>query len=324
MALPGVLRRWTMCLMALWLACHVHAQTFPDRPIRIVNPFSAGGGGDLSVRAIADKLSKRLGVPVVIDTRPGASGLIGAQMVASAPPDGYTLLMGYDGSVAIASQLLKTTVNPLKDLTPITKLADSPMVFLAHPSLKVQSLKEVIDLARRDNKELAYGSAGAGTTHHMVGELLASKAGVKLLHVPYKGGSAAVMDAVAGQVPLVVTVPPTALPFVQDGRLKALAVTGKDRMSLMPDVPTVKEQGFPDFEVVSWYSLLAPARTPKPIVELLQAAVAEVLNDAEVREAYTKVGFIPVGNRPEVFSAQLQADYQRWGALIKSARIAIE
>jgi tripartite-type tricarboxylate transporter receptor subunit TctC len=324
MALPGVLRRWTMCLMALWLACHVHAQNFPDRPIRIVNPFSAGGGGDLSVRAIADKLSKRLGVPVVIDTRPGASGLIGAQMVATAPPDGYTLLMGYDGSVAIASQLLKTTVNPLKDLTPITKLADSPMVFLAHPSLKVQSLKEVIDLVRRDNRELAYGSAGAGTTHHMVGELLASKAGVKLLHVPYKGGSAAVMDAVAGQVPLVVTVPPTALPFVQDGRLKALAVTGKDRMSLMPDVPTVKEQGFPDFEVVSWYSLLAPARTPKPIVDLLQAAVAEVLNDAEVREAYTKVGFIPVGNRPEVFAAQLQADYQRWGALIKSARIAIE
>ena len=132
------------------------------------------------------------------------------------------------------------------------------------------------------------------------------------------------MDAVAGQVPLVVTVPPTALPFVQDGRLKALAVTSKDRMALMPDVPTVKEQGFPDFEVVSWYSLLAPARTPKPIVELLQAAVAEVLNDAEVREAYTKVGFIPVGNRPEVFAAQLQADYQRWGALIKSARIAIE
>ena len=173
MALPGVLKRWTMCLMALWLASQAHAQNFPDRPIRIVNPFSAGGGGDLSVRAIADKLSKRLGVPVVIDTRPGASGLIGAQMVASAPPDGYTLLMGYDGSVAIASQLLKTTVNPLKDLTPITKLADSPMVFLAHPSLKVQSLKEVIDLARRDNKELAYGSAGAGTTHHMVGELLA-------------------------------------------------------------------------------------------------------------------------------------------------------
>lgn len=324
MAALGGLKRSMMCLMALWLACHVHAQTFPDRPIRIVNPFSAGGGGDLSVRAIADKLSKRLGVPVVIDTRPGASGLIGAQMVASAAPDGYTLLMGYDGSVAIASQLLKTTVNPLKDLTPITKLADSPMVFLAHPSLKVQSLKEVIDLARRDNKELAYGSAGAGTTHHMVGELLASKAGVKLLHVPYKGGSAAVMDAVAGQVPLVVTVPPTALPFVQDGRLKALAVTSKDRMALMPDVPTVKEQGFPDFEVVSWYSLLAPARTPKPIVELLQAAVAEVLNDAEVREAYTKVGFIPVGNRPEVFAAQLQADYQRWGALIKSARIAIE
>ncbi len=317
--------KWLMTgLMALWLMGHAQAQSFPDRAIRIVNPFSAGGGGDLSVRAIADKLSKRLGVPVVIDTRPGASGLIGAQMVASAPPDGYTLLMGYDGSIAIASQLLKTSIQPLKDFVPITKLADSPMVFLAHPSLKVQTLKEVIELARRDDKELAFGSAGAGTTHHMVGELLASKAGVKLLHVPYKGGSAAVMDAVAGQVPLVVTVPPTALPFVQDGRLKALAVIGKDRMGLMPDVPTVKEQGFPDFEVVSWYSLLAPARTPRAIVDKLQAAVADVLNDAEVREAYTKVGFIPVGNRPDVFAAQLQADMQRWGALIKSARIVIE
>lgn len=294
---------------------------FPSKPIRIVMPFAPGGGGDLSVRVISEKLGQRLGTTVVVDNKPGASGFIGAQGVATAPPDGHTLLMGYDGSLVIATHIIKPPFNPLTDLVPVTKLADSPLVLLAHPSVKANTIKELVELSKKEPSGLAYGSAGKGTTHHMVGELLAQKTGMKLLHVPYKGGSAAVTDAVAGQIPLVVTVLPTAVGFIKDGRLKPIAVTSRERLPQLPDVPTVSEQGVRDFDVVSWYSIFAPAKTPTAIIDKLQAAIAEVLQDPEVRDAYMKVGFVPVGNKPDQLAAQYKSDYARWAVVVKAANI---
>lgn len=311
-ALAAVLLQATICLAQ---------PSFPERPIRIIMPFAPGGGGDLSVRALQENLSKRLGVPIVIDNRPGASGFIGAQAVAHSAPDGYTLLMGFDGSLAIAPHILKPPFKPLEDLAPVTKLADAPLVLLAHPSVKAQNLKELIELSHRDPKGLSYGSAGTGTTHHLVGELLAQRTGIKWQHVPYKGGAAAVTDAVAGQIPLVVTVLPTAVQFIKDGRLKPIAVTSRERLPQLPEVGTVQEQGVPDFDVVSWYSIFAPARTPRPVIEKLRAAFSEVLAAASTREVYGKAGFVPVGNSPDEFSAQFRADYQRWAVVVKAANI---
>jgi tripartite-type tricarboxylate transporter receptor subunit TctC len=311
-ALAAVLLQATICLAQ---------PSFPERPIRIIMPFAPGGGGDLSVRALQENLSKRLGVPIVIDNRPGASGFIGAQAVANSAPDGYTLLMGFDGSLAIAPHILKPPFKPLEDLAPVTKLADAPLVLLAHPSVKAQNLKELIELSHRDPKGLSYGSAGTGTTHHLVGELLAQRTGIKWQHVPYKGGAAAVTDAVAGQIPLVVTVLPTAVQFIKDGRLKSIAVTSRERLPQLPEVGTVQEQGVPDFDVVSWYSIFAPARTPRPVIEKLRAAFSEVLAAASTREVYGKAGFVPVGNSPDEFSAQFRADYQRWAVVVKAANI---
>ena len=311
-ALVAVLLQATFCLAQ---------PSFPERPIRIIMPFAPGGGGDLSVRALQENLSKQLGVPIVIDNRPGASGFIGAQAVANSAPDGYTLLMGFDGSLAIAPHILKPPFKPLEDLAPVTKLADAPLILLAHPSVKAQNLKELIELSHRDPKGLSYGSAGTGTTHHLVGELLAQRTGIKWQHVPYKGGSAAVTDAVAGQIPLVVTVLPTAVQFIKEGRLKPIAVTSRERLPQLPEVGTVQEQGVPDFDVVSWYSIFAPARTPRPVIEKLRAAFAEVLAAASTREAYGKAGFVPVGNSPDEFSAQFRADYQRWAAVVKAGNI---
>lgn len=296
-------------------------EPYPSKPIRIVMPFAPGGGGDLSVRSMSDKLGKRLGATIFIENKPGASGFIGAQQVATSAPDGYNLLMGYDGSLVIASHIIKPPFNPLTDLVPVTKLADSPLVLLAHPSVKANNIKELIELSKKDPNGLSYGSAGKGTTHHMVGELLALKTGMKLNHIPYKGGSAAVTDAVAGQVSLVVTVLPTAVQFIKDGRLKAIAVTSASRMPQLPTVPTVREQGVPDFDVVSWYSIFAPAKTPAAVIDKLQAAIAEVLKEPDIRDAYEKVGFVPVGNKSQDFAAQYKADFARWAGVVKAANI---
>jgi len=308
-------------LIGLQPALGVAQSAYPTRPIRIIMPFAPGGGGDLSVRPIAEKLSQRLGTPVIVDNKPGASGFIGAQQVVSAPPDGYTLLMGYDGSLAIATHIMKPPFNPLADLVPVTKLADSPLVLLVHPSVKAKTIKDLVELSKKEPNGLSYGSAGTGTTHHMVGEMLALKTGMKLQHVPYKGGAAAVTDAVAGHIPLVVTVLPTAVQFIKEGRLKPIAVTSRERLPQLPDVPTVREEGVPDFEVVSWYGIFAPAKTPASVIDKLQMTIAEVLKEPDVRDVYTKVGFVPVGSKPADFAAQYKSDYERWAGVVKAANI---
>jgi tripartite-type tricarboxylate transporter receptor subunit TctC len=297
---------------------------YPNKPIKIIVPFSPGGGGDAVVRAIIEKLGERLGQQVIIENRPGASGYIGAQAVASAPPDGYTILMGFDGSLVVAPNLIKAPFDAATDFAPITKLNDATLVLAAHPSVGVKSLKELVELSKTRPGGLSFGSSGAATTTHLAGELLAQRSGMNLTHVPYKGGGQAVTDVVGGQIPLIFTVIPTISAFIKDGRLHPVAVASANRSNVLPEVPTMIESGVPNFEVSSWYGLLAPAKTPKPIIDRLQKEVAGVLALPDVRERYLKGGFEPVGNKPEEFARQIKSDLARWNKVVKDANIKIE
>lgn len=305
--------------------CMASAQdAYPNKPIKIVVPFSPGGGGDAVVRIISDKLGQRLGQPVIIENRPGASGYIGAQAVATAAPDGYTLLMGFDGSIVVAPNLIKAPFDTEADFAPITKINDATLVLAAHPSLGVKSLKELVALSKNTPVGLPFGSSGPATTTHLAGELLAKRAGLNLVHVPYKGGGQAVTDVVGGQIPLIFTVIPTISAFIKDGRLQALGVASASRSAVLPDVPTISESGVPGFEVNSWYGLLAPAKTPKAIIDRLQKEVAAVLAMPDMRERYIKAGFEPVGNKPDEFAQQIKADLSKWKKVVKDSNVRIE
>jgi tripartite-type tricarboxylate transporter receptor subunit TctC len=286
-------------------------------------PFAPGGGGDAVVRVLTEKLGERLGQSVVIENRPGASGYIGAQAVASAAPDGYTILMGFDGSLVVAPNMIKAPFDTVNDFVPITKLNDATLILAAHSSVPVKTLKELVEYSKQQNG-LGFGSSGAGTTTHLAGELLALRSGANLRHVPYKGGGQAVTDVAGGQIPLIYTVIPTIAGFLKDGKLKAIAVSSAKRSPVLPDVPTMAESGLPGFEVSSWYGLLAPAKTPKHIVDRLQREVAAVLAMPEIRERYLKGGFEPSGNKPEEFAQQIKTDLARWGKVVKDQNLRID
>jgi len=298
-------------------------EAWPTKPIKIIVPFAPGGGGDAVVRVLTEKLSERLGQSVVIENRPGASGYIGAQAVASAAPDGYTILMGFDGSLVVAPNMIKAPFDTVNDFVPITKLNDATLILAAHSSVPVKTLKDLVEYSKQQNG-LGFGSSGAGTTTHLAGELLALRSGANLRHVPYKGGGQAVTDVAGGQIPLIYTVIPTIAGFLKDGKLKAIGVSSAKRSPVLPDVPTFMEQGLPGFEVSSWYGLLAPAKTPKHIVDRLQREVAAVLATPEIRERYLKGGFEPSGNKPEEFAQQIKTDLARWGKVVKDQNLRID
>jgi tripartite-type tricarboxylate transporter receptor subunit TctC len=324
MKFPSLLTQLALVLASAVAAPLASAQdNWPTRPIKIIVPFSPGGGGDAVVRVLTDKLGERLGQPVVIENRPGASGYIGAQLVAAAAPDGYTILMGFDGSMVAAPNLIKAPFDPINDFAPITKLNDATLILAAHSSVPAKTLKELVEYSK-EKGELGFGSSGTATTTHLAGELLALRSGAKLRHVPYKGGGQAVTDVAGGQIPLIYTVIPTIAGFLKDGKLKAIAVSSAKRSSVLPDVPTMMESGVPGFEVSSWYGLLAPAKTPKPIVDRLQREVAAVLAMPEIRERYIKGGFEPVGNKPEEFAQQIKADLTRWNKVVKDANLHVD
>jgi tripartite-type tricarboxylate transporter receptor subunit TctC len=320
----SLLARFALGLALAGAASLAAAQdTWPSKPIRIVVPFAPGGGGDAVVRVLTDKLAERLGQQVVIENRPGASGYIGAQLVAAAAPDGYTILMGFDGSLVVATNLIKPPFDTVEDFAPITKLNDATLILAAHTAVPAQTLQELVEYSKKGDG-LDFGSSGAATTPHLAGELLALRTGAKLRHVPYKGGGQAVSDAAGGQIPLIYTVLPTIAGFVKDGRLRPIAVSSAKRSAVLPEVPTMIESGVADFEVNSWYGLLAPANTPKPIIDRLQREVAAVLALPEIRDRYVKGGFEPVGNTPEEFAQQIKADIERWKGVIKEADIRLE
>lgn len=302
-----------------------NAQDWPSKSVRIVVPFSPGGIADNSARAITEKLGARLGQPVVVENKPGAAGNIGAEMVAKSPADGYTLLLGYDGTIVINPHVYaKTGFDVLRDFAPVTKLGDAGVLVVAHPSVPVKDLKELIAAAKAKPGSFSYGSAGTGSSAHLACEMLSQRTGAGLVHVPYKGGGQAIADTVGGQIPLTCTAVAGAIQFMKSGRLKGLGLSSAKRAGSAPEVPTFIESGLPGFVVDSWVGVLAPAKTPRAVVERLQAEIAAVLQAPDVRERYAVLGIEPVGNKPDEYAAQVRADLERWGPVVKQAGIRIE
>lgn len=301
-----------------------HAQDYPTRPIRLIVPFAPGGVSDTSARVVADKLGQRLGQPVVVENRPGASGNIGTQVVAQAEPDGYTLLLGFDGTMVINPHVYaKVPFNTLNDFAPITKIGDAALILITNPAVPAKNLQELVAYSKTLPQGLSYGSAGTGSTPHLAGELLKARTGIKMVHVPYKGGGQAMGDLLAGNVPLLYTAVAGAHQYIKTGKANAIAVASASRVPSLPNVPTLIESGVP-LETSSWVGLLAPAKTPKPIIDRLQKEVNAVVNQPETRERLLTLGIVPSGNTPADFGQQIQADLKMYSEVVKTAKIRVE
>jgi tripartite-type tricarboxylate transporter receptor subunit TctC len=310
-----------VAILALAAAGSAAGQGYPAKPVRVIVPFSPGGVADSSARVLSDRLGARLGQPVVVENRPGASGNLGTAAVAAAAPDGHTLLLGFDGTMVINPHVYASLPwDTLRDFAPVTKLGDATLILVAHPSVPAQNLKELVSL----KKPFSYGTAGTGSTPHLAGELLAQRTGIELTHVPYKGGGQAMGDVVGGQIPLVFTAIATAQQFVKSGKLKGLGVSAAKRSGSLPEVPTFIESGLEGFVVDSWTGILAPAKTPREVVQRLQKEIAAVLGEPEIRSRYATLGIEPVGNTPEAFTEQIRADLARWEKVVRQAKIRIE
>ncbi len=295
---------------------------YPDRPIRLIVPFAPGGVTDTSGRLIAEGLSKRLGQQVIVENKPGASGNIGTQSVAVASPDGYTLVLAYDGTMVINPHVFpKIPFDTLKDFAPVGKIGDATLLIVAHPSFPGRTLKDVIEISKKDPKGLSYGTSGIGNTPHLAGELLNLKTGAKLVHVPYKGGGQAMTDALGGNIPLVYTAVAGAFTHLKSGKLVAIAVSSRTRAPSLPDTPTFIESGVPDFESVSWVGILAPARTPRAVVDKLNAELNALLRAPEVVERLSTLGIVATPGTPEQFGEQMKNDLAKYGEVVKAAGI---
>ncbi len=301
------------------------AQVFPDRPVRIIVGYPPGGGTDLVARLVQQPLSQRWGQPVVIDNRPGASAIIAAEAVAKAKPDGYTLLMAYATEVAVNPVTVKKLpYDPVRDFTPIMQLAGAPLVLAVHPALAAKDVRELVALAKAKPGTLSYSSSGSGSVHHFAGELFKLQTGADILHVPYKGSGPATADAVAGHVQVTYASVASVLRFVQAGRLRALAVTSKNRSPQMPEVPSMVEAGLADFELTSWYGLLAPAGTAPAIVAKIHADVAGVLASAEIQKSFATQGLDMAGGTPQAFGAFIRDEAAKFARIAKAGNIAAE
>jgi tripartite-type tricarboxylate transporter receptor subunit TctC len=315
-----------MIVMAIAVAMlsSVRAQTFPDRAIRIIAPFPAGGLVDVLARAVGDEMSKSLGQPVIVENKPGAGGNIGADLVAKAAPDGHTLLMTSPGIQSINQFLYKSMpFDPDKEFVPISMVADMPMVVVVHPKTGITTLKQLIDFAHAHPGKLNFGSAGIGTTGHLGLELLVHAGQMKATHVPYKGAAPSVTDLIGGQIDGVVDNPPTILAHIKAGTINALAVAGKQRLAVLPNVPTATEAGLPAWEASSWFGLVAPAGTPAAIVERLHAEVAKAVHSPRIQMLSDR-GMRIVGDSPQEFGNLIVAERKKWGEIIKSANIAVQ
>jgi len=322
------LRHWLQTAIittVVTLVTSVQAQNYPTKPIRLVVPFTPGGVTDTSGRLIAEQLSKRLGQQVVVDNKPGASGNIGTQQVAASEPDGYTLLLGFDGTMVINPHVFpKTGFDTLKDFAPIGKIGDAVLILVAHPNFAAKSLKDVIALSKSEKGGLSYGTSGTGGTPHITGELLRQKTGANLVHVPYKGGGQALTDVLGGNIPLVYTAIAGAIPHVKAGKLMPIAVSSGKRASSLPDVATFMENGITDFEASSWVGLLAPAKTPRAVITRINTELNAILNDPEVRERLNSMGITASPGTAENFGAELSRDLAKYGPVVKAAGIKAE
>jgi tripartite-type tricarboxylate transporter receptor subunit TctC len=319
-----LLKRFALLLAASLLGTGIaSAQPYPSKPIRILVGFAPGGGTDFIARLVAQKLSERLATQVVVENRPGAGSMLAGELAVKAPPDGYTLLAAA-ASYTVNPNLYKLSFDPLNDITPIVQLSKGPYVVAVHPSVPVKTLQELVALAAREPGKLAYASSGNGSHVHVATEFFLDVAKVRILHVPYKGTGPALNDTIAGNAQVILGSVATALQHVRSGRLKALAVTTRARISAAPDVPTVAEAGFPGYEVTNWHSLVGPKGLPREIVERLNRETNELLTSPDVAKLLAADGLEPAGGSPQDLATIMKDEVARWGRVVKQAGVKLE
>jgi tripartite-type tricarboxylate transporter receptor subunit TctC len=314
-----------MTMAAPFVARRAGAADYPTRSIKIIVPYAPGGGADAVARILGQHVGASMGQSVVIENKGGAGSIIGTDMVAKAEPDGYMLLLGQSGPISINPAVYrKLPYDPIKDLAPVTMTNSYPYVLVVNGKLPVNTLKEFIELAKSKPGSMNYGTTGVGAANHLMSELFCSKTGVKMTHIPYRGTALAVADAVAGNVTMVFSDPVSALPQVNSGNLKALAVTSPRRVSAFPTVPTMKEGGYPDIEAIAWHGIFVPARTPQAIVDRLNAEFVKALQIPEVKDVLGKQAMQPVGDKPQEFAAFLKKDIATWKEVAALAKVSVE
>ena len=313
--------RRSFLLLALLAAAGVSAQTYPTGPIKLIVPFPAGGSVDMVARNVAKRLGDSLGQPVLVDNRAGASGNIGAEAAARAPADGYTLFVTSSGVLAANMHLYKRTgFDTFKDFAPVIRLVNQPNILMVHSSVPAKSVQELIGLAKAQPGKVTMGSAGVGTGQDIAAKQFEMMTGAKVLHVPYKGGAPALNDLLGGQINAMFETSPTALPYVKDGKLRGLAITSAKRSPLLPNLPTVAEAGVPGYESVTWIGLVAPAATPKPIVDKLNAELNKALA-GDMGKQLAEISLDPIGGTPKEMADVIKADSEMYGKIIKAAGI---
>jgi tripartite-type tricarboxylate transporter receptor subunit TctC len=304
--------------------CAATPAEYPTKPVRMIVSTSPSGGTDYAARLFGQKLSEMWGRSIVIDNRPGATGMIGLDVVAHANPDGYTLLVMNVGHLITATLSERLTFDPMKDLLPVSVVATTPVICVVNSAVNAKTVQELIALAKAQPGKLLYASGGTGGVQHVATELLKQEAKIELVHVPYKGTGPGLIDLISGQVQLTMTSVPSVVPHVSSGKLRALAVTGDARLEALASVPTFREVGLPGVNVVIWYGLLAPARTPQSIVNRIANSVAEAAKSPDMKEKMTRSGADPVGNTPAEFGAYYKSERDRWGRIARQAKIRLE
>ena len=315
-----------LAIHAAWVfSGNASAQQWPARPVRIIVPFPPGQAVDIIARIVAERLAPVLGQQVIVDNRPGAAGVLGTEIGAKALPDGYTFVAGGSAALAINPHLYKKLgYDTPRDFAPVTQLAAIAMVFVLNPNLAVQNLNDLIKLAKQRPGELNYGSSGSGSTSHLVTAELASRAGITLIHVPYKGAVQCLTDLITGQVMLVAETPPAVMPHIQAKRIRPIATSMSQRIPQLPDIPTVDEQGVTGYNLNAWTSIVAPKATPEAILDRMNAEIVKIITQPEVQKRLIEIGFIPVGSSREQFGSFLATEYANWAKIVKASGAKVE
>jgi tripartite-type tricarboxylate transporter receptor subunit TctC len=317
--------RVMLATAAMVIAGAATAQTFPSHSVTLTVGFAPGGGADTAARIVAQKLAENIGQPVVVENKAGAGGNIAAQQIATATPDGYTIHLTSVGPMTVAPHLVKDLAyDPKRDIAPITMGVVFPNVIVVYSGLPAKTLAEFAALARKKPGHLTYASSGVGGAGHLAGELFKERAGIEVLHIPYKGGGPAMTDILSGRIDMYLGVPSTVAPHVDAGKLRALATTGAKRASTMPTVPTIAESGYPGFEAINWYAFVAPATTPKEILDYWNRELVKVLNDPQVKAELAKHGFDPAPGTREELAQYIERESQTWGKVVREAKITAE